>query len=136
MLNFLPGGDYVRGFLDVSSDGNKIVGSGSSTGGEKAFLWSSGTLTGLIYPGDGYAYGQAISADGTTVLGAGTSGVWLSTNGGTPQLLGVTLANLGVDIVGFALDTATDISANGKVIIGEGTATGSSTFEGWIAILP
>jgi len=137
LLNFLPGGDYVRGYVDVSSDGNKIAGTSSSTGGvEKAFLWNSGTLTGLIYPGDGYAYGNAISGDGTTVVGTGTSGVWVSTNGGTPQLLGVTLAGLGADLVGFALDDVTDVSSNGKVIVGTGTPTGSSGFEGWIAILP
>jgi hypothetical protein len=74
--------------------------------------------------------------DGTTVVGEGDSGTWLSLNGGTPQLLGATLANLGVDLVGFALDSVVDVSANGKVIVGIGSPNGSSTFEGWIAILP
>ena len=92
--------------------------------------------TRLVYPGDGSGYGRAISGDGNTVAGLGISGVWLSINGGTPQLLGAMLAGLGVDLTGFSLTDVYDLSANGRVIVGNGFMQGGSGDEGWIVVLP
>jgi uncharacterized membrane protein len=138
----LPGGLYGGAALDVSADGTKVVGtsnSGPPESGDHAFLWNSstGTIIKLNYPGDGYSYGRAISGDGTVTAGTGFSGVWLSINGATPVPLGATLAGLGIDLAGFALNDVADLSANGKVIIGVGFQTvGGTADEGWIAVLP
>ena len=57
-------------------------------------------------------------------------------NGGTPQLLGATLAALGVDLTGFSLTDVYYLSANGKVIVGNGFMQGGTADQGWIVVLP
>jgi hypothetical protein len=127
-------GDTYADATGVSSDGNKVV--GSSMSGPYLYNASTGTITRVTYPGDTGGYGRAISGDGTTIAGNTSSGVWLSVNGGTPQLLGATLAALGVDLTGFSLTDVYYLSANGKVIVGNGFMQGGSSDEGWIVVLP
>jgi uncharacterized membrane protein len=130
----LLSGDMYADAIDVSADGVKVV--GSSMSGAYLYDASTGVIKRLVYPGDSGAYGRAISGDGTTVAGNGNSGIWLSVNGGTPQLLGATLAGLGVDLSGFSLTDIYDLSANGKVILGNGFMAGGGADEGWIVVLP
>ena len=134
LIPYLAGGTFSS-VSDVSADGNKVVGMSSSTGGNRAFLWNAGTLTAMVVPGDTSSLAFAISDDGTTVGGRGSSGAWLSVNGATPQLLGTTLAAMGVDLAAFALLDVTDVSANGKVVVGTGSLV-DNDLEGWIAVLP
>ena len=51
-------------------------------------------------------------------------------------MLGATLAALGVDLTGFSLSYVYDMSANGKVIVGDGFMQGGSGDEGWIGAGP
>jgi uncharacterized membrane protein len=127
-------GDMYADAVDVSADGNKVVGTSMSA----PYLYdaSTGVIAKVNYPGDTIGYARAISGDGTTVAGNTTSGIWLSVNGGAPQLLGATLAALGVDLTGFSLTDIYDLSANGKVIIGNGFMQGGSADESWIVVLP
>jgi uncharacterized membrane protein len=118
----------------VSGDGTKILFSGNN--GAFIYTPSNGAMTKLLYPGDDYENAFALSSDGTTAGGNGPSGVWLSTNGATPKLLGSILATLGVDVGGFLFDDIYGISSNGKVIIGAGALVAGSHDEGWIVVLP
>ena len=144
MIPFLPGatsGDAN----DVSADGNTVVGTSmfdASVVGPPAsrpFLYdaNSGALTNLGAPmeGDDSSSAQAISGDGTTVVGVASSGVWTWT-GGTPRLLTTRLAELGVDLGDFQLTDVVDVSANGKVLVGTGHPGGGGADEGWIVLLP
>jgi len=134
LIPYLAGG-AISSVADVSADGNKVVGTSTATGGNRAFLWNAGALTAMVVPGDTASFGFAISDDGTTVGGRGSSGAWLSVNGGTPQLVGTTLAALGIDLASFGLRDVTDVSANGKVVVGTGSEV-DGDLEGWIAVLP
>jgi probable HAF family extracellular repeat protein len=120
-LGNLPGqsSSYAR---DVSADGSIIVGSsGSST--YQAYRWTqTGGMIGLGYlPGasDSYAYGM--SADGSIIVGesGGQAFIWDSTNG--MRSLQYVLTNIyGMNLTGWTLSNAWDISADGKMIVGYG----------------
>jgi probable HAF family extracellular repeat protein len=134
LIPFLPGGTYSGGATDVSADGTKVVGTSAASGGDdRPFLWSSGVLSTV---GTSIGNGRAISSDGNTVLSASFQLV-ATTSGGTTQALATRLTALGVDLGGWVLLDAFDISANGKVIIGNGShSTTPNSDEGWIAVLP
>jgi uncharacterized membrane protein len=135
----LPNGTVdSNGANAISLDGTKVVGGVDLTGGGgRAYLYDSraGTSVTLVYPGDSFSSGWAMSDDGTTAAGTGTSGVWTSINGATPVLLSTQLTNLGVDLTNQSLDSVYDVSADGKVIVGVGKVTGQFTNQGWIAVL-
>ena len=112
----------------ISSDGAKIVG---QTGGgrNEAFLWDAANgMQGLgdLAGGSDSSIAFDISADGSTVVGRGTSAsgseafVWNA--GGGMQGLG--------DLAGGAFNSfASGASADGSVVIGRGTsASGSEAF--------
>jgi uncharacterized membrane protein len=131
----------VAGAADrvLAPDGPRPLGTSDSSTGQYAFVYDSttGIVTPLSYPGDTITTGRALSGDGSTVVGDGSvAGVWVSVNRATPQLLGTMLAALGVDLSGFTLSYALDISENGKVIVGIGYQAGAAADEGWIAVLP
>ncbi len=62
---------------DVSADGTAVAGTGFSTKGLEAFLWTSqGGMTALGQlpsTGDRMSFGNGISADGSTVVGQSTT---------------------------------------------------------------
>ena len=62
-------------------------------------------------------------------------GPWISTNLGTPKLLGLTVGSLGVDLTGITLQYITGMSSNGKVVVGTAHDSGNN-YVGWIAVLP
>ena len=83
-LGDLPGGDFYSLAYDVSGDGAVVVGYGTTDGGEAAFLWDAAhgmrnlrdvlvNEYGLGASLAGWTLSQAIgiSADGTTIVGAG-----------------------------------------------------------------
>jgi len=77
----------------------------------------------------------AVSADGSTVVGADTIGafIWDPTNG--MRDLTQLLKGSGVDLSGWSLIAATGVSADGTAIVGSGTDP-SGNNEAWLAILP
>ena len=86
-----------------------------------------------------YSRAFGISADGSTVVGLGTTAsgheafIWDAENG--MREIHAVLTNFGLDLTGWRLYEATGVSGNGRVIVGRGlNASGSS--EAWIAVLP
>ncbi|MAT68012.1 MAG: HAF repeat/PEP-CTERM domain-containing protein [Planctomycetaceae bacterium] len=131
-------GSYAYG---VSADGLTIVGRGFSDSGYEAFAWTAdGGMTGLgDLPGGGFSSeARAVSADGTIVVGTGNTPsdneafIW-SADGGM-RSVAVELAKGGVDLAGWRLISAYDVSADGRTIVGYGTNP-SGNYEAWIATL-
>jgi len=77
---------------------------------------------------------EAVSADGSVLVGQSQSeaAIWDAAHG--VRSLSSVLASLGVNLSGWVLTAANDVSADGKVIVGDGTHDGNSS--GWIARLP
>jgi uncharacterized membrane protein len=142
-LGDLPGAGSSSTASDASEFGEVIVGRGVSTNGLEAFrLTSADGMVGLgDLPGGQFSsYAFAVSADGSTIVGYGmtSSGkravIWR--DGATqPELLSDVLVNeFGLDISGWTLEEALDVSDDGLVIVGVGRNQ-QGWSEGWIADL-
>ena len=129
----------------VSADGSTVVGQ-SSVGSTpwEAFRWTeAGGIEGLGNLNSG-AFGGSealgVSGDGSLVVGTGpsdtgsTAFIWDEEHGmrAIAQLL---VDELGLDLTGWKLTRATDISADGSVIVGWG-ANPNGESESWIAVIP
>ncbi len=150
-LGDLPGGDFYSHASDVSADGSVIVGFGNTvvnpTGppGNEAFIWTA--EDGMIGLGDltggptANSEAYAVTADGTIVVGwsVGASGtgvealVWDADNG--MRNLEIVLTELGIDLTGWDLGPASDISADGRTIVGNGYNPSGENVV-WIATIP
>jgi hypothetical protein len=119
------------------------VGGAGTPAGERAFRWSAGSglvalpdLTGgeLLSAAFG-ASGDGSLVVGLAVTGAGTQAfVWDALGG--KRLLSDVLANdLGLDLAGWTLQGAFDVSDDGLTIVGYGTDPLGDA-RGWIAVLP
>jgi probable HAF family extracellular repeat protein len=114
-LGILPGETSSQAY-GVSSDGFVVVGESSSSAGEEAFRWTSGSgMVGLgnLAPGKP-SLAQAVSADGSVVVG--TSGNlyahndafrWTSDGG-----------MVALDTGGIFFSYGNGVSADGSVIVG------------------
>ncbi|HEX6962932.1 MAG TPA: hypothetical protein VF175_13765 [Lacipirellula sp.] len=131
-LGDLPGGDNYSAGAAISHDGSAIVGGASSAashgGGAgfslsfEAFRWTqpAGMVPLGDLPGGGYySFANAVSADGSVIVGASTS-----TASGVSDLeafrwtAGGGMVGLG-DLPGGRFDSfATGISANGSIVVG------------------
>jgi len=150
-LGFLPGVNGRRANA-VSADGSTVIGFTGSVGSRvgfnggggqgQAFRWTS--ATGMVGLGSLIVSANAVSADGSTIVGQFTSPpgqpftgvgafIWEGAHGMRP--IGQVLTGLGVDLTGWELTDATGISADGQTIVGLGTDP-SGKGEGWIAVLP
>lgn len=131
-LGYLSGATTSRA-NGISSDGTKVVG---QTGGgrNEAFVWdATNGMQGLgdLPGGSVSSIASDISADGSTIVGRGTSGsgveafVWDSTNG---------MQGLG-DLPGGAYSSfASGVSANGSVVVGRGTSASGGEAMIWDAV--
>lgn len=125
-LGHLPGGSYA-GANDVSSDGSIIVGSGQTATGSEAFRWTqAGGMVGLgeLAGGTEWSDAYAVSADGSVIVGSsadalGEQAVIWTAEGGMQRLLDVLVAG-GVDLTGWTLTAAYDVSDDGRFIVGSG----------------
>jgi probable HAF family extracellular repeat protein len=141
-LGDLPGGLKQSQANGISADGEAIVGWGMTGTGTEAFLWRDGSMLGLgATPGRNKSSANAISGDGRTVVGDSwlTPGrdneafIWIEGEG----MLAVSdlLVNrLGLDLGGWSLTGATDISSDGRVIVGRGRDPQGNN-QGWIAVI-
>jgi hypothetical protein len=80
---------------------------------------------------------EAVSADGSIVVGKGDGTeskpfIWDAING--MRSLSTVLTDLGLDLTGWDLRTATGISADGSTIVGDGVNNGVD--QAWIAVIP
>jgi probable HAF family extracellular repeat protein len=145
-LGDLPGGDFNSSARGISSDGQVIVGFSTSASGTEAFRWKQATgMVGLgdLPGGDFSSTAYAATADGSIIVGQsrttlidGDAFIWTAADG--MRSLQAVLANeygLGPSMVGWRLSAASDISDDGRVIVGYGRAP-SGRLEGFAVVIP
>jgi probable HAF family extracellular repeat protein len=129
--------------FDVSADGSVVVGGAGTPAGERAFRWSAGG--GMVALPD-LAGGELLSAafgasgDGSLVVGlsvstAGTRAFVWDALGGKRLLSDVLVNDLGLDLSGWTLSAALDVSDDGLTIVGYGVDPLGDP-RGWIAVIP
>ena len=131
-LGYLPKLEFPgASAADVSDDGSVVVGNSGTDTGTEAVLWTSaGGMMGLGYiPGleaESRAYG--VSADGSVVVGQSQADnnsatseafVWTQANG-MQRLRDVLIANGVTGLDNWELREASDISADGQWVVGDG----------------
>ncbi|MFQ5422635.1 MAG: PEP-CTERM sorting domain-containing protein [Phycisphaerae bacterium] len=127
-LGDLPGGIFdSRGFV-VSADGAVVAGQATGPAGVELFRWTAATgMVGLgSLPGTpSLVVPEGATADGSTIVGQnrGTGGIeafiWDATNG-MRRVQDALVADFGLNLTGWSLSDAGDISDNGLVIVGSG----------------
>lgn len=127
----------------VSGDGNVVVGSGRlASGGQVAFRWTpAGGMQSIGELAGGAEFGRAygVSGDGNVIVGQTSDSrgnqafVW------TPQLgmrpLQDYLVSVGVNLTGWTLFIAWDVSSDGRWIVGQGVNPDGNQ-EAFLASLP
>ncbi|MBN2474047.1 MAG: PEP-CTERM sorting domain-containing protein [Pirellulales bacterium] len=125
-LGELPGGEYGSTAWDVSANGSTVVGASYAETEEQAFRWApGGGMVGLgaLPGGSGYSAAYGVSADGSVVVGTSNSAsgdsafIWDASNG-MRSLRDVLSEDPGLDLTGWRLETASGISADGRVVVG------------------
>jgi probable HAF family extracellular repeat protein len=123
------------------TSGGLIVGdiyAGSTT---EAALWSDATGLQELGRLDGQrdSAAVAVSADGSIVVGYSGTRAFLWTSDLGMVDLNAYLTGLGIDLTGWTLNNAADISADGLTIVGTGIheyAPGLTRTEGWVVTIP
>lgn len=146
-LGDLPGGETRSQAWDVSANGEFVVGESGTVSGQvlaqEAFRWSAGE--GMQSLGDlpGGAISSsafAASGNGEVVVGRGytaggdTAFIWTPA-GGMRSLKSVLTNDFGLNLSGWSLERATDISSDGSTIVGLGRHS-NGVGEAFIAIIP
>ena len=127
----------------ISDDGRVVVGTSASIFGTEAFMWTRETgIVGLgDVPGNAssnspHSSAKAISANGSVIVGSGSTGagasVWTKELG--MQNITTLLIDSGINLAGWSLSGATAVSANGGIVAGYGNNPDGNT-EAWIADL-
>lgn len=152
-LGDLPGGPVGSQALGLSADGSVIVGGSAgqySTGSAsfEAFRWTQETemvSLGSLPGGTPQSTADAVSADGSIVVGnsnmlpsweGGEAFIWDAEHG-MRDLHDLLIDDYGLEesLQGWTLQRATDVSADGRVIVGWGTNPAGQP-EGWLAVVP
>jgi len=140
-LDDLPGGGFYSHARAVSADGSVVVGVSISESGWEAFRWTqAGGMVGLgdLPGGDFWSDAKGVSADGSIVVGttggpgSGEAFYWTEA-GGMVNLRDLLVDTYSLDLTGWSLGSAADVSDNGRTIVG--TGLGPSGPEPWIARL-
>ena len=144
-LGELAGGAFDSQAFDASNDGSVIVGASVSAASSplpEPMRWSESTgMVGLgDLPGGANAgQGFAVSGDGSLIVGYSETAlgqeafVWDAANG--MRNLRSVLAQNGIDMTGWTLKIAYDVSADGTRIAGWGVNP-SGDEQAWFAVLP
>lgn len=144
-LGDVPGGANFSVGVDTTPDGSVIVGTCAPEAGYEAFRWTQ--ADGMIplgdLPGGGhYSTGIGITDDGATIVGTadwdgGFGGshafIWDETNG-MRNLQTVLETEYGLDLTGWTLLSAYDISGDGRFITGPGINPDGEN-EAWLVDL-
>ena len=141
-----PGAVYTV-LVAASADGSVIIGGAAPnaiSGPYEAFRWTdaAGWQPLGFLSGHTNSSPRAISGDGAVVVGSATA------NGGTPESAFLWTQSLGMvelksylvghgvsGLTGWTLLEATDISADGRTIVGYGTNP-TGNMEAWVATVP
>lgn len=143
-----PRATYATSYaLDASFDGSIVIGYALVRNGseidEIPFRWTAehGLIELAEHPDDLFR-AHAISADGSTIVGgirrasdghSGSAWMWDAKHG--IRYVADVLSDLGVDVAGWNLYSASDVSADGLTIAGVGKNP-SGENEAWIVSLP
>jgi len=109
----------------------------------EAFRWTqTGGMIGLgDLPGGGFeSYAHAVSADGAVIVGRSWSAsgheafIWDNAEG-MRSLKDMLENDLGLDLTGWILSTAHDITPDGQTILGSGVNPSGDT-EAWLVTIP
>jgi len=134
---------WSRGWA-ASDDGSVIVGESTSPEGRQAFRWEAGEMVGLGDLPEGAFSSTAfgVSGDGSIIVGSGSTGpvdrphdeafIWNSVNG-MRGLQNVLEDHMGLDLAGWTLTSARDISYHSRVITGFGINP-DGNWEGWLVL--
>lgn len=141
-LGDVPGGEFYALGWALSADGTTIVGGARTSFGsrDEAFIWTEPDgfiLLDSMHGADFGSFANACSADGSVVVGnTTTSGamIWDAQNG-MRNVQDVLVDVHGVDLTGWTLWVATDVSADGTRIVGRGANPAGDT-EAWVAHIP
>ncbi|OHB72925.1 MAG: hypothetical protein A2V70_19990 [Planctomycetes bacterium RBG_13_63_9] len=126
----------------VSADGSVIVGWSTVEPGGTSHLvrWQDGTIQDLgILPGVSHQKAQAVSGDGSVIVGTFYNAtdfdcfLWDAKEG--IRSLEEVLTDRGIDLTGWDLRSADDISDDGRVIVGFGINPAGHQ-ETWRAVIP
>lgn len=141
-LGVLPGAAWFQSFAEgISSDGSVIVGRSNSALGGEAYRWTAeGGMESLgTLPESNLSWAMATSSDGSVVVGFGNvdgfrvAFVWDPTSG--MRSLRQILTDEGIDLTGWRLLEATDVSDDGRTVVGYGIDPAGGT-QAWLAELP
>lgn len=131
VLNGFPNSER-KGPGDVSTDGSVVVGKFINWDGlQEAFRWTEETGPvglGEIEGGFRTLTAAAVSADGSVIVGTSETGrdvnliteafIWTE-EGGARSLMNLLETDYGVDLQGWHLYSASDISADGRIVCGK-----------------
>ncbi|WP_200276023.1 hypothetical protein [Haloferula rosea] len=125
-LGDLSGGGLFSEANAISNDGTVIVGGGQHGAGNEGVVWTNGVISSIgdFDGGDTASLLTDVTADGTIAVGQGTDAlgeaalIWSSEFG--IGNLNTLLAEQGVNLGGWRLTSATGISSDGQVIVGNG----------------
>jgi len=125
-LGDLLGGNLFSQAYASSADGSIIVGGGQHNTGEEGIVWTDGVIEAIGDFDGGFVQSllRDVTADGTIAVGYGTDAlgeaalIWSSEFG--IGNLNTLLEQQGVNLGGWRLTSATGISADGQVIVGNG----------------
>ncbi|MDM8008121.1 MAG: SUMF1/EgtB/PvdO family nonheme iron enzyme [Phycisphaerae bacterium] len=141
-LGWLPTTVLESAAFGVSADGGVVVGYCHHGPTDlEAFKWTpEGGMVGLGMPaGDQTSYAYGVSQDGIIIVGESRGPnsqavIWDNTHG--PRYLKQVLTEeYGLDVAGWTLEHSWAVSADGRVIVGEGFNPAGQP-EAWIARIP
>lgn len=124
---------------DASADGSVIVGEASLGQALEAYRWTESggyTILGDLPGGIVQSRAYGVSADGSIIVGVGRTAlgdeayIWDETLG--MRNLKEVLEAGGIDLTGWRLITAYDISADGTTIVGSGVNP-QGLYQSWVA---
>jgi len=127
-LGDLPGGSFSSCANDISSDASVVVGSCNSSAGQEAFRWTEAEgMVGLgdLPGGDFLSTASAVSGDGSVVVGgsqtiSGLEAFTWTAETGMRNLRSALVTEHGMDLSGWILTAAHDVSEDGSTIVGSG----------------
>lgn len=137
----LPGGTWSTG-VAISDDGQVVAGTADNgVASQRAYRWTGAGIEDLgtlptTNPLTGWSRTHAMTPDGWVVVGAGSMDMTLSnraamiSSGAGLQNLNDYLPTVGVNLTGWNLWETTGVSADGTVLVGNGSFLGQE--RGWI----